>query len=74
MLGLASAFRLQIIAEGVETVEHGSILLQMGCELAQGYAIAYIRAIPAVRVQSSSKSALAIGRQLRSAGSHAYGG
>lgn len=40
ILGLASAFRRQVIAEGVETVEHGLILLQLGCELAQGYGIA----------------------------------
>ena len=41
VLGLASAFRRQVIAEGVETVEHGLILLQLGCELAQGYGIAH---------------------------------
>lgn len=40
VLGLATAFRQQIIAEGVETVEHGTKLLQLGCELAQGYGIA----------------------------------
>jgi len=41
VLVLASAFRQQVIAEGVETVEHGEILLQLGCELAQGSAIAW---------------------------------
>ena len=40
VLGLAVAFRRQVIAEGVETVEHGEMLLQLGCELAQGYGIA----------------------------------
>ncbi len=40
LLGLAAAFGRQVIAEGVETVDHGLMLLQMGCELAQGYAIA----------------------------------
>jgi EAL domain-containing protein (putative c-di-GMP-specific phosphodiesterase class I) len=40
VLGLATAFRLQVIAEGVETVEHGTLLLQLGCDLAQGYGIA----------------------------------
>ena len=29
----------QVIAEGVETEAHGVLLLQMGCELAQGYGI-----------------------------------
>jgi diguanylate cyclase (GGDEF)-like protein/PAS domain S-box-containing protein len=41
VLGLASAFSRQTIAEGVETIEHGLILLQLGCELAQGYGIAH---------------------------------
>jgi diguanylate cyclase (GGDEF)-like protein/PAS domain S-box-containing protein len=45
VLGLASAFRRQVIAEGVETVEHGETLLQLGCELAQGFGIA--RPMPA---------------------------
>lgn len=40
VLGLARAFRTQVIAEGVETVAHGELLLQLGCEWAQGYAIA----------------------------------
>jgi len=40
VLGLASALRRQVIAEGVATVEHGTMLLQLGCELAQGYGIA----------------------------------
>jgi diguanylate cyclase (GGDEF)-like protein len=40
IIGLASAFKRQVIAEGVETIEHGTALLQLGCELAQGYGIA----------------------------------
>jgi diguanylate cyclase (GGDEF)-like protein/PAS domain S-box-containing protein len=40
VIGLAGAFRREVIAEGVETVEHGEMLLQLGCELAQGYGIA----------------------------------
>jgi diguanylate cyclase (GGDEF)-like protein/PAS domain S-box-containing protein len=41
LLGLAIAFHLEVIAEGVETVEHGVLLLQLGCELGQGYGIAH---------------------------------
>jgi diguanylate cyclase (GGDEF)-like protein/PAS domain S-box-containing protein len=41
VIGLASAFRREVIAEGVETIEHGKLLLQLGCELAQGYVIAH---------------------------------
>ena len=45
ILGLAKAFRRNVVAEGVETVEHGRMLLQLGCELAQGFGIA--RPMPA---------------------------
>ena len=40
VIGLARAFKREVIAEGVETVAHGTRLLQLGCELAQGYGIA----------------------------------
>ncbi len=45
VIGLAKAFGRQVIAEGVETVAHGALLLPLGCELAQGYGIA--RPMPA---------------------------
>jgi len=37
-----------VIAEGVESVEHGRLLMELGCELAQGYCIA--RPMPAGEV------------------------
>ena len=40
VIGLARSFKLDVIAEGVETIEHSTALLALGCELAQGYAIA----------------------------------
>jgi EAL domain-containing protein (putative c-di-GMP-specific phosphodiesterase class I) len=40
IIGLAAAFHRTVIAEGVETVKHGELLLRLGCELAQGYGIA----------------------------------
>jgi diguanylate cyclase (GGDEF)-like protein/PAS domain S-box-containing protein len=40
VIGLAKAFKREVIAEGVETVAHGSALLALGCDLAQGYGIA----------------------------------
>ena len=45
VIGLAAAFRRTVIAEGVETAEHGELLLRLGCDLAQGYGIA--RPMPA---------------------------
>ncbi|MBX9818999.1 MAG: EAL domain-containing protein [Burkholderiaceae bacterium] len=45
IIGLASAFRREVIAEGVETVAHGTALLNLGCHMAQGYGIA--RPMPA---------------------------
>ncbi len=48
IIGLTQAFRRQVIAEGVETEEHGAMLLQFGCDLAQGYGIA--RPMPAAEL------------------------
>jgi len=45
IIGLAKSFQRQVIAEGVETAEHGVQLLRLGCNLAQGYGIA--RPMPA---------------------------
>ncbi|MCG8124810.1 MAG: EAL domain-containing protein, partial [Candidatus Thiodiazotropha taylori] len=47
-LSLAISFRRQVIAEGVESEAHGELLLQLGCELGQGYAIA--RPMPAAQI------------------------
>jgi diguanylate cyclase (GGDEF)-like protein/PAS domain S-box-containing protein len=45
IIGLAAAFGRTVIAEGVETEEHGKLLLRLECDLAQGYGIA--RPMPA---------------------------
>ena len=41
IIGLAGALSIEVVAEGVETVAHGVLLLRLGCELAQGYGIAH---------------------------------
>jgi EAL domain-containing protein (putative c-di-GMP-specific phosphodiesterase class I) len=46
VIDLAQVFQRQVVAEGVETLAHGKLLLQLGCELAQGFSIA--RPMPAV--------------------------
>ncbi|MDD5052889.1 MAG: bacteriohemerythrin [Sulfuricurvum sp.] len=40
IIGLSVAFRRDVIAEGVESIEHGEMLLRLGCVNAQGYIIA----------------------------------
>jgi len=45
VIGLAAAFRREVIAEGVETEAHANLLLELGCEQAQGFGIA--RPMPA---------------------------
>jgi EAL domain-containing protein (putative c-di-GMP-specific phosphodiesterase class I) len=45
IMGLATAFRRIPVAEGVESVGHGVVLLKLGCEVGQGYGIA--RPMPA---------------------------
>ncbi|WP_220469875.1 EAL domain-containing protein [Colwellia sp. MB02u-10] len=39
VVSLAKAFQLEVIAEGVKIVGHGTELLQLGCKLAQDYGI-----------------------------------
>jgi len=45
VIGLARVFGRAVIAEGVETIAHGTLLLDLGCDMAQGYGIA--RPMPA---------------------------
>ncbi len=48
IIDIGRAFGRKIIAEGVETVEQGVALLNLGCDLAQGYGIA--KPMPAKQV------------------------
>ncbi|WP_265947016.1 PAS domain S-box protein [Dechloromonas sp. A34] len=41
VIGLTQAFKRKVIAEGVESVEHGLVLLLLGCDVAQGFGIAH---------------------------------
>lgn len=45
IISLAGAFKCNVIAEGVETEAHGALLMQLGCNLAQGQCLA--RPMPA---------------------------
>ena len=48
VIGLASVFHMDIVAEGVETREHGIVLMRIGCDVVQGYYLA--RPMPAENV------------------------
>lgn len=48
VIGMANAFGMRVIAEGVENAEQGNMLLRLGCELGQGYGIA--RPMPATEI------------------------
>ena len=50
IIGLARAFNRKVVAEGVETIAHGSQLLKLGCDIAQGFGIA--RPMPASEITS----------------------
>lgn len=40
IITMADSFGMKVLAEGVETIEQGRLLLELGCEQAQGYCIA----------------------------------
>ena len=46
---LAGSFERELVAEGVESVEHGRLLMMLGCHVFQGYGVA--RPMPADLVQ-----------------------
>lgn len=48
VIGLAKAFDHQVVAEGVESIEHILKLLELGCDTMQGFAIAH--PMPAAQV------------------------
>lgn len=48
--GLGQSFRREVVVEGVETEIHGALLIELGCELGQGYAIS--RPMPAESVEA----------------------
>lgn len=54
LVNLARAFGRHVIAEGVESAEHGAMLLRVGCELGQGYGIS--RPLPASEIPVWLKS------------------
>ena len=49
IIGLASVFNHEVIAEGVETSAHGEALSKLGCDLVQGFGIA--KPMPAEKVE-----------------------
>lgn len=48
VIGLAQAFRREVVAEGVEESAQGALLMRLGCDVAQGYGIA--RPMPPARL------------------------
>jgi diguanylate cyclase (GGDEF)-like protein/PAS domain S-box-containing protein len=54
VIGLAKAFKREVIAEGVETLDDGIFLINLGCSLAQGNVIA--KPMPAEEVVEWVKS------------------
>ena len=50
IIALAKAFNRQTVAEGIETMDHYRVLLDMGCEVGQGYGIA--RPMPSDKLKS----------------------
>ncbi len=41
VISMARLFAREVIAEGVETADHGVLLMRLGCDIAQGFGIAH---------------------------------
>ncbi len=54
IIKLGHSFNRRVIAEGMETLEHGALLVLTGCRLCQGYGIAYPMPASALPVWVSS--------------------
>jgi EAL domain-containing protein (putative c-di-GMP-specific phosphodiesterase class I) len=50
VIGLAKAFGISTVAEGVETAEHASRLAELGCDQLQGYGVA--QPMPALALEA----------------------
>ncbi len=50
VISLSAVFERRVLAEGVESPEHGVLLMRLGCDLAQGYGIA--RPMPLAEVKA----------------------
>lgn len=50
VVGLGTAFRHHVVAEGVESTDHALMLMEMGCHLVQGFGIA--KPMPAEATQA----------------------
>ena len=49
VLSLATSFNLHVVAEGVESASQGNVLMQFGCDVAQGFGLAM--PMPAARLE-----------------------
>lgn len=66
IIELSKPFKVEVVAEGVESLEHGRILKEMGCDILQGYA--FCKPIPAVGVTAiMSRKRAASSRKIKSA-------
>jgi diguanylate cyclase (GGDEF)-like protein/PAS domain S-box-containing protein len=50
VMGLAAAFNLKVVAEGVESASQGNVLMQFGCDIAQGFGLAM--PMPAAKLEA----------------------
>lgn len=55
VVDMAEAFGMTVVAEGIETIEHQKMLLDLGCTVGQGYY--YSRPVPASEIENLLKIA-----------------
>jgi len=55
VVDMAAAFGMTVVAEGIETIEHQKMLLDLGCTVGQGYY--YSRPVSASEIANLLKMA-----------------
>lgn len=62
IIGMAKTLRKEVIAEGVESEEQRSLLLQMGCRVAQGFLFSPALDLGQITLRSHQNSSLRRGK------------
>ncbi|OWK21204.1 hypothetical protein AJ88_20240 [Mesorhizobium amorphae CCBAU 01583] len=61
IIEIGKSLGIEVVAEGVETMEHARILKELGCDILQGYAFGRPMDAKAFKAFAQSRKWLAVG-------------